>query len=57
MIYLKNNIATFKGGLSRYTSVRQQFISANTAALADSLIAQSKSISRFVFSRVFGRVN
>lgn len=58
MIYHQKNIAAFKGAHVYYWGVVNQRISADGGAgPSDELIAQAKSMSRFTFARVFGRVN
>jgi len=60
IIYHQSNVAAFVGGHIFYSPVQtilRQRISVTTAAAANDEIEQSRSVFRFVFSRVFGRVN
>jgi hypothetical protein len=57
IIYHKNHAAAFTGAHITYQLYPRQRTVVTTAAAANNLIEQSRSISRFVFSRVFGRVN
>ena len=57
IIYHKNHTAAFTGAHIIYQVYPRQRISITTAAAANELIEQARSVSRFVFTRVFGRVN
>ena len=60
IIYHQRNVATFKGGHTFYWPLQpiiQQRISATSAAAANTMIQQARGLHRFVFPRVFGRVN
>ncbi len=60
IIHHQDNVAAFAGNHTIYWITQPllfQRVSATTAAPVDQLIAQARSAFRFVFSRVFGRVN
>ena len=62
IIYHQNNVAGFVGAHVWYWSLQPIVqlhvrISVTSDGAADQLIAQSRSVSRFVTHRVFGRVN
>jgi hypothetical protein len=61
IIYHQDNVAAFAGAHTSYV-VAQQFwfqsrVSITAGAAANETIEQARSISRFTFSRVFGRIN
>lgn len=56
----QNNVAAFAGNyisLPSLQGIAAQQISITTAAAANDEIEQARSIMRFVFSRLFSRVN
>ncbi len=60
IIYHQSNIAAFKGGHTFYWPLQpiiQQRISATSAAAANTMIQQARSLHRFTFTRIFGRIN
>lgn len=58
IVYHQNNVAAFAGGHTNYWPGQlQQRVSITTAAPSNEEIEQARSISRFMNSRVFGRVN
>lgn len=60
IIYHQRNLAAFAGNHVYYwlpNQIVEARHSITSAAAAVSLIAQSRASGRFVFSRVFGRVN
>lgn len=60
IIHHQKNFAAFAGNhiyLDMLKSIVVQQISVTSAAAANEEIEQARSIRRFVFSRVFGRVN
>lgn len=61
IIYHQNNVAAFAGNHVYYwvgqPIIQAYRISATSAAPTEVLISQARSLSRFVFSRMFGRVN
>jgi len=60
IIHHQNNLAAFKGNHVYYwlpQGLIQQRISVTSAAAVNTMIEQARGVSRFTFSRVFGRVN
>jgi len=57
IIYHKNHTAAFTGAHIIYQVYPRQCITITSEAAANNMIEQARSISRFVFTRVFGRVN
>lgn len=60
IIHHQDNIAAFGGAHTVYWPTQPlgfQRVSVTTAAAANELIEQARSISRFTFTRIFGRVN
>lgn len=60
IIYHQDNVAAFSGGHTVYwigQPLQAQRVSKTTVAAANEEIEQARSISRFMHSRLFGRVN
>lgn len=60
MIYQQNNKAAFAGNHKTYATLRPFIFtrySATSAAAENELIEQARNVSRFTFTRLFGRVN
>lgn len=60
IIHHQTNVAAFAGNHVVYWIGQPLFqyrVSITTAAAANNEIEQARSVSRFVFPRVFGRVN
>jgi len=60
IVYHQRNVAAFAGNTVWYWPTQPLLgwqISKTTAAAASVLVSQSRSGFRFVFSRVYGRVN
>ena len=60
IVYHKSHVAAFAGNHTVYWPVQpilRQVITVTSAAAANNLIEQARSIARFTHSRVFGRVN
>lgn len=60
IIYHKKHVAAFVGNHTVIwlgQPVLSQVITISTAAAANNLIEQARSIARFTHTRVFGRVN
>jgi len=60
IIYHQNNIAGFVGAHKWYTPLQTVIytrITVTSAAPLNELIEQARSISRFTFTRLFGRIN
>lgn len=59
IIYHQDNVSAFAGNHTYYWPTQPLFFQrvSATSAVVDQLIAQARATFRFVFSRVFGRVN
>jgi len=62
IIYHQNNVGGFAGAHTWYWQFQpvgqhQQRVSITSAAAANQLIEQARSVARFTFTRLFGRIN
>lgn len=60
VVYHQRNVAAFAGNLVWYWAGQpflHQQVSITSAAASVTIVAQARSVSRFVGARVFGRVN
>jgi len=60
IIYHQDNVAGFAGAHTYYWVGQPMFggrVSVTTAAPSNEEIEQTRSVMRFVYSRIFGRVN